>query len=82
MGNACGGCCRPLGSGSGRYSVAEAEEKRRLQIELWERAAKAKSSTVPEDGGQIENANGSVMGMSRSASGELMSASMRLFNVK
>ena len=68
MGNACGGCCRPLGSGSGRYSVAEAEEKRRLQIELWERAAKA---TATEDGGQVENANGSVMvGMSRSASGE------------
>ena len=71
MGNACGGCCRPLGSGSGRYSVAEAEEKRRLQIELWERAAKAKSATATEDGGQVENANGSVMvGMSRSASGE------------
>ena len=51
--------------------MAEAEEKRRLQIELWERAAKAKSSTATEDGGQTENANGSVMvGMSRSASGE------------
>ena len=55
--------------------MAEAEEKRRLQIELWERAAKAKTSTATEE----EYANGSVMGMSRSASGELMSASLGLF---
>ena len=58
------------GSRSGRYSVAEAEETRRLQIELWERAPTATSATAT--GGQ-GNANGSataVMGMGRSASGE------------
>ena len=59
--------------------MAEAEEKRQRQIELWERAAKAKSATATEDGGQTENADGSVMvGMARSASGELKSASLGL----
>ena len=75
MGNACCCCCPEgavggPGSRSGRYSVAEAEETRRLQIELWERAPTATSATAT--GGQ-GNANGSataVMGMGRSASGE------------
>ena len=48
--------------------MAEAEETRRLQLELWERAA-AKSATATEGA----DANGdatAVMGMGRSASGE------------
>ena len=64
MGNAC--CCRS--TAAGRYSVAEAEETRRLQLELWERTA-AKSATATEGA----DANGdatAVMGMGRSASGE------------
>ena len=77
MGNAC--CCCPEGalggpgSRSGRYSVAEAEETRRLQIELWERAptaTSAKSATATEGQGSANGSATAVMGMGRSASGE------------